>query len=190
VLGCGVNVVYPWQHRNLAAQIVEHGALVSDYPPDTKPEGTNFPARNRIISGLSLGVLVIEAPAKSGALITTDFAADQGRDVFVVPGGILSEASTGCHRLLRDVARIVTCADEVLEDLNLGRRREQVAVQQALPLAEDERRLLALLTGEPQHIDEVATAANVPIADASSLLMAMELKGFVRNTGAQHYARM
>ena len=106
-----------------------------------------------------------------------------------MPGSILSEASAGCHRLLRDGARIVTSADDVLEDLNLGRRREQAAVQQALPLADEERRLLALLTAEPQHIDEVAAAANVPIADASGLLMAMELKGFVRNLGAQHYAR-
>ncbi|MDP9473583.1 MAG: DNA-processing protein DprA [Chloroflexota bacterium] len=190
VLGCGVNVVYPPEHRNLAGQIVENGALVSDYPPDRKPDAPNFPARNRIISGLSLGVVVVEAPAKSGALITVDFAADQGRDVFVVPGNVLSSASAGCNRLLRDGARPVRDADDVLEDLNLGRRQEQQAVQQALPIAEEERRLLALLTADPQLIDELAAAANQPISQVGALLLTMELKGLVRNAGAQHYARV
>lgn len=189
VLGCGVNVVYPPEHRNLAGQIVENGALVSDYPPDRKPDAPNFPARNRIISGLSLAVVVVEAPAKSGALITVDFAADQGREVFVVPGNVLSATSAGCNRLLRDGARPIRDADDVLEDLNLGRRQEQQAVQQALPIAEDERRLLALLTADPQHIDELAAAANQPISQVGAVLLTMELKGLVRNAGAQHYAR-
>lgn len=190
VLGSGVNVVYPYDHRRLAAEIVEHGALISDYAPDRPPDGPNFPARNRIISGLSLGTIVIEAPQKSGALITADFAADQGRDVFVVPGSVLASASAGCHRLLRDGARPVTCAEDVLEDLNLDRRQDQVAVQQALPLEENERRLLALLTADPQHIDELAAAITLPIAQLGALLLTMELKGLVRNAGAQHYARL
>ena len=189
VMGSGPNVIYPPEHRQLAGQIVEHGALVTDYPPDRKPDATYFPARNRIISGLSLGVIVVEAPSRSGALITTDFAADQGREVFVVPGSVLSGASAGCHRLLREGARPITCADDVLEDLHLGRRKEQAAVQQALPMDEGERKLLALLTAEPQHVDEVAAAARLPIAEASALLLTMELKGLVRNLGAQHYAR-
>jgi DNA processing protein len=180
----------PWEHRRLAAEIVEHGALLSDDAPDRPPDGPNFPARNRIISGLSLGTIVVEAPERSGALITADFAADQGRDVFVVPGSVLSPNSAGCHRLLRDGARPVTCADDVLEDLNLDRRQEQVAVQQALPLEDDERRLLALLTADPQHIDELAAAAIQPIAQIAALLLTMELKGLVRNAGAQHYARL
>ena len=190
VLGCGVNVVYPPEHRNLSAQIVEQGALVSDYPPDAKPDAPNFPARNRIISGLSLGVIVVEAPQRSGALITCDFAADQSRDVFVVPGSILSAASAGSNRLLRDGARPITCADDVLEDLNLGRRQQQAAVQQTLPLDDDERRLLALLTGEAQHIDEISAAANLPIAQTGALLLTMELKGLVRDVGTRHYARV
>ena len=189
VLGSGVDVIYPPEHRHLADQIAERGALLSDYPPGRKPDAQNFPARNRLISGLSLGILIVEAPVKSGALITADFAADQSRDVFVVPGSILAAASAGCLRLLRDGARPVTSADDILEDLNLGRRREQVAVQQALPLDEDERRLHALLTAEPQHIDELAAAANLPIAHVGALLVTMELKGLVRNAGAQHYAR-
>jgi DNA processing protein len=191
VLGSGPNVIYPPEHRTLAARITEQGAVLSDYPPDRKPDAQNFPARNRIIAGLSRGVLVVEAPARSGALITVDFAADQGRDVFAVPGSILSPASAGCHKLLRDGARPVTCADDILEDLNLNvsRRGEQTAVQQALPLEEDERRLLALLTADPQHIDELAAAANHPIHEIGALLLTMELKGLVRNAGAQHYSR-
>jgi DNA processing protein len=189
VLGSGVNVVYPAEHGNLAAEIAEHGAVVSDYAPDTKPDAVNFPPRNRIISGLSLGVVVVEAPSRSGALITCDFAADQGREVFVVPGSVLSQASAGCNRLLRDGATPVTCAADILEDLHLAQRREQTAVQQALPESEDERRLYALMTAEPQHIDELAAAANLPIAQGSVLLSMMELKGFVRNVGAQHYVR-
>ena len=122
-------------------------------------------------------------------MITADFAADQGREVFVVPGSVLSAASAGCNRLLRDGARPVRSADDVLEDLNYGRRRDEGAVQQALPLSDDERRLLALLTGDPQHIDDLAAAAQLPIAEVGSLLLMMELNGTVRNAGSQHYAR-
>ncbi|MDQ3780332.1 MAG: DNA-processing protein DprA [Chloroflexota bacterium] len=190
VLGSGPDVIYPPEHRNMAARIAEQGALLSDYPPGRKPDAQNFPARNRIIAGLSLGVIVVEAPSRSGALITVDFAADQGRDVFAVPGSIFSAASAGCHRLLRDGARPVTCADDVLEELNLGTRQSQVAVQQAMPLEEDERRLLALLTGDPQHIDEVAAASARPIHEVNALLVTLELKGLVRNAGAQHYTRV
>jgi DNA processing protein len=189
VLGSGVNVIYPGEHADLAAEIAEHGAVLSDYAPDTKPDAVNFPPRNRIISGLALGIVVVEAPSRSGALITGDFAADQGREVFVVPGSVLSHASAGCNRLLRDGARPVTCAADILEDLNLGQRAEQAAAQQALPETEDERRLLALLTAEPQHIDELCAAANLAITQGSVLLSMMELKGFVRNVGAQHYVR-
>jgi DNA processing protein len=138
---------------------------------------------------LSLGVVVVEAPNRSGALITCDFAADQGRDVFVVPGSVLSGASAGCNRLLRDGARAVTSAADILEDLNIGRKREQSAVQQTLPVSDEERRLLALMAGDPQHIDELTAAAGLPIARASELPLMMELKGMVRNVGAQHYVR-
>ncbi len=190
VLGSGVNVIYPPEHRQLAARICEAGALISDYPPDTKPDAVNFPPRNRIISGLSLGIVIVEAPPKSGALITCDFAADQGREVFVVPGSVLSHATHGSNRLLRDGARAVTCAEDILEDLQLLKRQEQTAVQQALPMTDGERRLLALVTSEPKHIDDLAAAANVEIAEASALLTMMELKGIVRNAGAQHYVRL
>ncbi len=189
VLGSGPDVVYPPEHRNLAERIAEQGALVSEYPPGRQPDAQNFPARNRIISGLSLGVIVIEAPERSGALITADFAADQGRDVFVVPGSVLSAASAGTNRLLRDGARPVRSAADVLEDLGLDAAPDAAPVQQELPLGDAERRLLAVLTREPQHIDEVAALADLPIHEASAYLTMLELHGAVRNAGSLHYAR-
>jgi DNA processing protein len=189
VLGSGVDIIYPSEHQQLAERIIENGALISDYPPGRKPDAPNFPARNRIISGLSLGVVVIEAPNRSGALITVDFAADQGREVFIVPGSVLSENSAGCHRLLRDGARLVTCADDVLEDLRIGQRKEHAAVQQALPLTDAERRLLNHINADPQHIDEIVAAANLPVAEGLALISMLELKGIVRDAGSRHFVR-
>ncbi|MCC6312508.1 MAG: DNA-protecting protein DprA [Thermomicrobiales bacterium] len=188
VLGCGPDVIYPPEHRALAARIIDRGALLSEYPPGRKPDATNFPARNRIISGLSLGIAIVEAPERSGALITADFAADHGREVFVVPGSVLSANSEGGLRLLRDGARLIRSAADVLEDLQLG-TMGAIAVQQTLPLGEEERRVLAALSREPQHIDEIAGVADLPIAEVSARLTMLELQGLVRNAGALHYAR-
>lgn len=190
VLGSGINRIYPPEHRKLAARIAEQGAVLSDYLPETPPDGVNFPPRNRIISGLSLGVVVVEAPDRSGALITVDFAADQGRDVFSVPGPVSAPNSTGTNRLIREGARLVRTADDVLEDLQIRRNPEQMAMQQALPLDDDERRLLAVLTAGPQHIDDIAALSDSTVADVAGRLMMLELQGLVRNTGAQHYARI
>lgn len=189
VLGSGLDVIYPPEHRNLAARIEKNGALVSDYAPGRKPDASNFPARNRIISGLSLGVVVVEAPRKSGALITVDFAADQGREVFVVPGSVLSDNSAGCNRLLRDGARAVRSADDVLEDLKLGPRREQVAVQQTLPMTDSERRLYNHISADPQHMDDLVAAAALTAPEGAALMTMLELKGLIRDTGARHFVR-
>jgi DNA processing protein len=190
VLGSGVNRIYPYEHTRLAGQIAEQGAVISDYAPDRKPDAPNFPARNRIISGLSLGVVVVEAPERSGALITVDFAADQGRDVFAVPGPALSSSSVGTNKLIRDGARLVRNADDVLEDLQLRRQGEiDESVQQPLLLNEEERRLVAVLTGDPQHIDDIADRSNMSLPGLSALLVTLELQGQVRNVGAQHYVR-
>src|SRR5690606_29985128 len=145
VLGSGVDRIYPPEHRNLAQRITEQGAVLSDYLPDTPPDGVNFPPRNRIISGLSLGVVVIEAPDRSGALITVDFAADQGRDIFALPGQANAANSSGTNRLIRDGARLVRSADDILEDLQIHQTGRTDAIQQALPLSDDDRRLLAVL---------------------------------------------
>ncbi len=189
VLGSGPDVIYPPEHRNLAERIAEQGAVLSDYPPGRKPEATNFPARNRIISGLSLGVVLVEAPARSGALITADFAADQGREVFVAPGGMLSATSAGSNALLRDGARAITSAGDVLEDLRIGVAREPAAVQQMLPIEGDAARILALLSFDPMHIDELAAAAGLDSATAGALLMMLQLDGRIRDAGANHYIR-
>jgi DNA processing protein len=188
VLGSGVNRMYPPEHRILAERIAEEGAVVSDYLPNTPPDAMNFPPRNRIISGLSLGVVVIEAPDRSGALITVDFAADHGRDVFAVPGPVTASNSSGCNRILREGARLVRTAEDVLEDLQINRHRP-VVVQQVLALGDAERRLLAVMTSEPQHIDDLALLCESTVAEVSGRLMMLELQGVVRNAGAQHYAR-
>lgn len=189
VLGSGVDRIYPPDHRILAQWIAEQGAVLSDYLPDTPPDAGNFPPRNRIISGLSLGVVVVEAPDRSGALITVDFAADHGRDVFAVPGPVTSANSSGCNRLIREGARLVRNAEDILEDLQIKRRHQAVAAQQALPMSEDERKLMAVMTSEPQHIDDLALLSEGTVGETAGRLMMLELYGMVRNAGAQHYAR-
>ncbi len=189
VLGSGVRIIYPYRHRELAARIAGQGAVLSDFHPDTPPDASNFPARNRLISGLSLGVVVVEAPQRSGALITVDFAADQGRDVFAVPGTVFATSSAGCNRILRDGARLVRSADDILEDLRLGEAPKQLPMDSPAALEEPARRVLSVLTAEPRHIDEISAITVMPVAILASTLMTLELQGFVRNVGAQYYAR-
>ncbi len=188
VMASGVDLVYPPEHRQLAERIVESGALISDYPPGTKPDAPNFPARNRIISGLSLATVVVEAPTRSGALITVGFAADQGRDVYAVPGSILSNASEGTNKLLRQGATPLTSAADLLDDLHLGLAvREEEPAQIAFPMTDEERAIYALVTAEPQHMDELAYSAGFTISQASALMTMLELKGLVANAGALHF---
>jgi len=187
VLGCGIDRVYPPEYRKLAGEIIAQGALVSDYPLGTKPEGRNFPPRNRIISGLSLGVLVVEAGARSGALITADYAAEQGRDVFAVPGSILMRGSVGTNALIRDGAKVVLGPEDVLEELNLTMVAEQTEARQVLPADETEAALLAHLSAEPTHVDELRRQMDLPIAQVTSTLALMELKGMVRQVGGMKY---
>lgn len=189
VLGSGCDVIYPAEHRNLAARIAANGAVVSEQPPGAKPDAQNFPARNRIISGMSLGIVVIEAPQRSGALITASFAADQGREVFVVPGNVNAQNSDGSNQLLRDGARIVRNGQDILEDLNIGQGRATSATQPMLLLNSQEEAVLACIGSEPKHIDELAEESNTGIVAASSILISLELKGIVTNLGAQHYIR-
>jgi len=134
-------------------------------------------------------VVVVEAPEKSGALITVDFAADHGRDVFAVPGMATSSTSAGCNRILRDGARLVRNVDDVLEDLRLRSRAEPVEIQQSLVLDEDERRVLNVLTGEPRHIDDVMEASGMALPQVSGVLLTLELQQLVRNVGAHYYVR-
>jgi DNA processing protein len=189
VLGSGVDQIYPSSHRDLARQIIENGAVISDYPPGTKPDARNFPPRNRIIAGLSRGVVVVEAPVRSGALITVDFAADYGRDVFCVPGNVMSDCSAGNHAVIRDGARLVTSAADVLDDLGMAVPEPGKAVQQSFPMSDEERHLINHILWEPQHIDELAAAAGLTPSQSGALLTLLELKGAVRDIGGQHYVR-
>lgn len=190
VLGCGVDVVYPPEAARMAERIVEQGALVSDYPLGTRPDAANFPARNRIISGLSLGTIVVEAGLDSGALITAGFALDQGREMFAVPGSIYSQSSLGANRLIqRGEAQLITCFNDVLEELHLQQVTQQQQTREMLPQDETERALWAALSQEPAHIDELGRALELPISTLSSALMVMELKGLVRQVGNMSYIK-
>ncbi len=190
VLGSGIDIVYPAENRQLARRIVEEGrgAIVSDYALGTQPDAVNFPPRNRIISGLSLGVLVVEAGEKSGALITVTFALDQNREVFAVPGPITSRMSDGPNNLLKKGAKCVTCAQDVLEELNMQMVAEHVEAVRALPSDPTERLLLELLQETSQHIDELTNRSGLPASTISAVLTMMELKGMVRCVGGMQYA--
>jgi len=187
VLGCGVDRVYPPEHRNLSDQIIQHGALISDYPPGTPPDGANFPPRNRIISGLSMAVVVIEAGETSGALITASFAADQGRDVFAVPGNILAPQSKGTNHLIQQGAHPFLSGRDLLDILNLTRVPEQREARRTIPLDVTEAQILNTLGTEPLHVDEIRNQTGLAIGNVSAALVMMELKGLVNHVGGMNY---
>lgn len=187
VLGCGLDYVYPPENRALSARIVEQGALVSEYPLGTPPESGNFPPRNRIISGLSLGTVVVEAGKRSGALITASFALEQGREVFAVPGNIYNRGSKGTNRLIFEGAHPVADVRDILECLNLNMVEDHQIARKILPANETEERLLQYISAEPVHADELGRQSNLPSATITSTLTVMELKGLVRHVGGMKY---
>lgn len=189
VLGSGVDQIYPPENRGLVRAMVENGAVISEYALGVRPDAGNFPPRNRIISGLSKGVIIVEAGRRSGALITARFAADQGRDVFAVPGSILHPGSAGCNELIQNGATPVLAVADVLEQLNITRAPEYQEAQRSVPTDPGEAQLLALLNAEPQHIDDIMRRARLPLTQVSGLLTMMELKGLVRQVGVQNYVR-
>src|SRR6266498_4064527 len=187
VLGSGVDKIYPPEHRQLAERVMEHGAIISDYAPGTPPDASNFPPRNRIISGLSLAVVVVEAGETSGALITAEFAAEQGREVFAVPGSILAPQSKGTNKLIQNGALPLLSASDLMQALDLTRMGEQKAARKILPADENEARLLNVLGSEPLHVDEIRNQTELPIEKVSATLALMELKGMVRQVGGMNY---
>jgi DNA processing protein len=191
VLGCGIDKVYPPEHRELAHEIVDgRGAILSDYALGTEPDSKHFPARNRLISGLSLGVLVIEAGEKSGALITAKFAIEQDRDVFAVPGNVNSPVSVGPNRLIQQGAKLVMRIEDILEELNLRMIAEKAAAHVILPDTPEEASLLTSLSSQPLHIDELGRLTGLPSSIVSSTLTLMELKGMVQQVGGMNYVRI
>jgi DNA processing protein len=189
VLGSGLDRMYPDENRALADQIAESGAILSEFPLGTPPDATNFPRRNRIVSGLARATLVVEADLKSGAMITATQAAEQGRDVFAVPGSIFSPFSAGPNQLIREGARVVTEASDILEELHLTAVVEQRATREALPADPTEAALLQVLSDEPAHVDELTRSAQLPAATVSSTLTILELKGLARQIGPMQYVR-
>lgn len=185
VLGAALDRLYPPEHEKLAAEIAVSGAVISEFPMGREPDRTTFPYRNRVISGLSQGVVVVEASPSSGAMRTAEDAAEQGRSVFAVPGRIDSAGSRGCHRLIKDGARLVEGIDDVLEEFELllppdaGRAREQAALRPEVQLNDDERVLVEALALGALDIDGLARAADMPVSRVSGLLVGLELKRVV-----------
>ncbi len=187
VLGSGVDRIYPPEHRRMAEQIITQGAIVSDYPPGTPPEAANFPPRNRIISGLARALIVVEAGRRSGALITATFAAEQGREVFAVPGNITAPQSKGTNYLVQQGARPLLEVQDVLETLDMAMVNEQRSARAVLPTDAVEAHIYSVLGPEPVHVDEIRARANMPIEKVSAALVMMELKGMVRQVGGMNY---
>jgi DNA processing protein len=187
ILGSGVDVIYPPEHRKLADEIIRQGAVISDYPLGTQPESTNFPPRNRIIAGLSLATIVVEAGETSGALITAEFAVEQGRDVFAVPGSILTPQSEGTNKLIEQGARPLLRMTEILEALKLEQIPEKQSNRKTMSTSPEEKKLLDHLSQEPRHIDEVCQLSGLPIQAVSATLTMMELKGLVTHVGGMNY---
>ncbi len=187
VFGCGLDIVYPSENANLTHSIIQQGALISEYPLGTKPKAENFPRRNRIMSGLSLGVLVVEADETSGAMITAHMALEQDREVFAIPGSILSPASRGTNQLIQEGAKLVRKYTDILEELNLTTVAHQMEMKEIIPASDTEARLLKFLSVEPTHIDEVCRSSGLPISTVSSVLTMMELKGMVKQMGNMNY---
>ena len=189
VLAAGLDIIYPSENLNLAKRIVEsgQGALVTEFPLGVKPDSKNFPARNRIISGLSQGVLVTEAPKQSGALITANFALEHGREVFAVPHNIYSAGGVGVNKLIADGAHLVTSVNDILFSLNLFMIPQHIEIQETIPDNDEEKTMLALLSHDPRHIDELIRDSDLPTMTVTSTLMMMELKGMIKQVGGMMY---
>lgn len=189
VLASGLDIIYPKENYSLAQRIIKsgQGALLTAFPLGVQPEKGNFPARNHIISALSLGVLVTEAPPKSGALITAHSALEQGREVFAVPGGIFSPSSAGVNKLIQDGAHPVTSVNDIIERLNLYMVPQQAEAAAILPENAEERTLLQFISHENTHIDEITRLSALPAYTVASTLTMMELKGMVRQVNGMHY---
>lgn len=186
LLGCGLDMVYPPENKKLAEDIAKNGVVISEFPLGFPPVQSNFAARNRLISGLSLGVLVPEAAADSGSMITAGYAAEQGREVFAVPGPISSKYSEGTNGLIKDGVHPVTVADDILQILDIERRTRQLETVNNKPETKDRDQvnILSILDGEAKHVDLIARESALPVEKVSATLSIMEISGFVKNYGS------
>lgn len=190
VLPCGLDKIYPASHGQLAREIIQTGgAIISELAPGVEAVQYNFPVRNRIIAGLSLGVVVIEATEKSGSLLTAKSALDYNREVFAVPGSIFSANSAGCHGLIKMGAKLTATAQDVIEELNLEDKKSEIIAKKIIPDTKEEAIILGHLSSEPVHVDELTRLTNLPIYQLNSSLMMMEMKGKIRNLGGNLYIK-
>jgi len=197
VMGTGIDRVYPAGHRELAHRIAEHGALVSEYPLETPPRRQHFPERNRILSGLCLGVLVVEAAVKSGSLISARLAAEQGREVFAIPGSIHNALARGCHRLIRQGAKLVETAEDIISELGVlvegVRQGSDPPAKEREPAASGDPsrdELLNVMGHDPVGVDELLEQSGLTIAELSSMLLILELEGKIEKLAGGQYARL
>lgn len=190
VLGCGVDIVYPPENRRLFEEITAHGAVISEFPMSTPPEGTNFPRRNRIISGLSLGVVVVQADSRSGSLITAGLALEQNRDVFAVPGNVGMARSRGTNRLIKQGAKLVESADDILEEILPRFQHQGLEPTDVKPSLEDEEgRVFRIIEDEPAHIDSIIAQTGMDASRVSAILLQLELKGLVQQLPGKRFAK-
>jgi DNA processing protein len=187
VLGCGLDICYPPENLRLRENILHSGVVLSEFPPGTQPKPAHFPLRNRIISGLSQAIVVVEAGEKSGALITADCALEQGREVFAVPGSINSPNSRGCHRLLKEGAALLESVDDILFELGLALRQEKQQTFEATP---EQQKILASLQYEPVHFDELLGRCEFKAASLAAVLAELELAARVRKLPGNYYLRV
>jgi DNA processing protein len=194
VLGCGLDVTYPLENKKLKDEIASCGAVISELPMSTGPAGCNFPRRNRIISGMSLGVVVVEASHRSGSLITARLALEQGRDVFAVPGSIDSLRSKGTHQLIKEGAKLVEEAQDIVAELmpdaqSLPLPPRADGEDNREPLNRDAAAVLDLLTHEQAHIDSIIAGSGFDSGRVSSALLELELRGLIRQLPGKHFMR-
>ncbi|HTZ11920.1 MAG TPA: DNA-processing protein DprA, partial [Candidatus Margulisiibacteriota bacterium] len=190
----GFNCLYPPENKELAEEISRNGAVISEFPIDTPPLPQNFPRRNRLISGLGQGVLVVEAAENSGALITADFALEQGRDVFALPGRIDSANSSGTNSLIKQGAKLVTCPQDLLEELHcdiagLGDEKKGPETGLKSGLAEAEARLYNLITSRSMHLDELVENSGLDISAISAILLQLQMKKMIRQLPGEQFIR-
>jgi DNA processing protein len=199
VMGTGLDRVYPARHRDLARQIAERGALVSEFPIGTPPRAENFPRRNRIISGLSLGTLVVEAATRSGSLITARYAGDQGREVFAIPGSIHNPLARGCHQLIRQGAKLVETAQDVIVELgtlaDCCYRQAHAADDTAetadlFELDPEYQQLIDLIAYDASSIDQLVCSSGLTPAEVSSMLLQLEMRGYIASSPGGTYNRL
>ncbi len=191
VVGTGVDTIYPRANADLAAEIEATGAIVSEMPLGAMPLAKHFPQRNRLISGMSLGVLVAEAPEKSGALNTVAHASDQGREVFAIPHNVFSLSGIGCNQLIQDGAKLVASVEDILEELSISHVKAQTRIQteRLQPANDTEDAILAQLGADPIHVDLIVRQTQLPTATVTSALTLLELKGLAESAGPMQYCR-